>query len=105
MSPPNHATPLKVRTVYFSQNFLFDGSDGLGGEAMAGRIVIGLTGIVEEPTKKYVHHFTLKGRKGESSEMLCGNYSCFVSAASLLGGANGGVCLLAFLRLHGRIWG
>jgi hypothetical protein len=64
---------------------LFDGSDGLGGEAMAGRIVIGLDGIVEEPTKQYVHHFQLYGFKGSrNKEMLCVNLCLATSAGVLL---------------------
>ena len=49
---------------------MFDGNDGLGAEALAGRTVIGLVGVVDGPNAKYVHHFVLSGLSGDSVEML-----------------------------------
>lgn len=47
MRNPDYEVGSDTVTVYWDQEFKFDGSDGLGADAMAGRTVIGLTGIVE----------------------------------------------------------
>ena len=58
---PDFKVDASERTVYHNQVFKFDGSDGNGAQAMAGRTVIGLRGVVIGANKKYVHHFTLSG--------------------------------------------
>lgn len=64
---PNYKLNNVDRTIYWDQEFLFDGSDGLGAEALKGKTVIGLWGVVET---NYVHHFTMYGFSNDGSEEM-----------------------------------